>query len=510
MSEGRSDPLIVAIDQGTTGSTVLLVDCQGQVQARCSQEFPQYFPQPGWVEHEPEEIWRSVRSALRGALAQLPGAVDRLAAVGITNQRETALLWDAETSAPLGRAVVWQDRRTADVCDSLRQAGHTHRVREVTGLVIDPYFSATKVARLLAENAQWGRQARRGQVQFGTVDSFLVKKLAGGVAAPHIMEVTNASRTLLMDLKTRNFSSEMCQLFEVPEQVLPRIVASAQVVAHTTGVPELPDGLPISGIAGDQHAALFGQGCVNVGDAKCTYGTGAFVLVNTGERPLESEAGLLSTLAWQIGEEVNYALEGSCFISGAAVQWLRDGLGIIDGAEDIEKLARSVSSSGQVVFVPALSGLGAPYWDAQATGLITGITRGTTRAHLARATLEAMAFQVDDLLLAMDADLKNAQLAGVTRLRVDGGAAKNDLLVEIQAGLSHCRVDRPAELESTGRGAALLAALGAGLVAGVDQAASAVSFESHFGGPGSEEELPLAARQAARRRWEQAVARARS
>jgi glycerol kinase len=320
---------IVAIDQGTTGSTVFVMDRGGRTLAQASCEFPQHFPRPGWVEHEPEEIWRSVLSALEAALEQAPGARDHVLAIGITNQRETMVLWDGATGKPVHRALVWQDRRTSERCAEL--ASKNERVREVTGLVIDPYFSASKLSWLLQSDEAFGRAARQGLLRFGTIDSYLVERLSSGqneVSDRHLIEVTNASRTLLMDLRSRTWSEEMCDMWDVPKEVLPEIVSSAQIVARTRGVPGLPDGIPISGIAGDQHAALFGQGCVRPGEAKCTYGTGAFVLVNTGSKPLRSDAGLLTTLAWQIGDEVVYALEGASFIAGAAVQWLRDGLAV--------------------------------------------------------------------------------------------------------------------------------------------------------------------------------------
>jgi len=345
--------------------------------------------------------------------------------------------------------------------------------------------------------------ASAGKLAFGTVDSFLVWRLAGGAerGAPHVTDSTNASRTLLMELATRTWSPELLELFGIPAQVLPQIVPSAARVAATSGVPGLPDGIPITGIAGDQHAALFGQACFEPGSAKCTYGTGAFLLVNTGSTPVQSRSGLLSTLAWQIGKEAVYALEGSCFIAGAAVQWLRDGLGLIGSAREIEALARQVSSSEGVVFVPALSGLGAPYWDPEARGLITGITRGTTRAHLARATLEAIAFQVEDVIVAMRGDLGHP----VTRMRVDGGAAANDLLMQIQSDLGALTVERPTELESTARGAAMLAGLGAGIFSSQEDAARMIRLDRAF-----TPQIDPATRSAALARWADAVGRARS
>jgi glycerol kinase len=494
---------ILAIDQGTTGTTALVMGLDGATLGRKNCEFAQHFPKPGWVEHEPEDIWQSVLSAVSGALeaAKLSGA--EIAAIGITNQRETTLLWDRHTGKAVQRAIVWQDRRTALRCAELKAAGHEARVREVTGLVLDPYFAGTKLSWLLEELPGVRAAADAGKLAFGTIDSYLVWRLAGGAGspAPHVTDVTNASRTLLMDLESRTWSEEMRTLLDVPSSVLPEIVPSAARVASTRGVPGLPDGIPITGIAGDQHAALFGQACFRQGDAKCTYGTGAFLLVNTGPRVVASRSGLLSTLAWQIGQEPVYALEGSTFIAGAAVQWLRDGLGIITSAADIEALARSVTSTEGVAFVPALSGLGAPYWDPDARGLIMGITRGTTRAHLARATLEAIAFQVHDVIAAMSADLGQP----VTRMRVDGGASANDLLLQMQSDFGALTVERPTELESTARGAAMLAGLGAGMFSSPEDAARMIQLGQAF-----TPAIDSDARTAALSRWSDAVCRSRS
>jgi len=494
---------ILAIDQGTTGTTALVMALDGSTLGRKNCEFPQYFPEPGQVEHEPEEIWQSVLAAISGALQISNVRGSEIAAIGITNQRETTLLWDRATGQAVQRAIVWQDRRTAARCAELKAAGHEARVRELTGLVLDPYFSGTKLSWLLEHVPGARSAAEAGKLAFGTVDSFLVWRLAGGAAAnaPHVTDVTNASRTLLMDLAQRTWHEELCALFGVPQRVLPEIVPSAARVAVTRNVPGLPDGIPITGIAGDQHAALFGQACFAPGDAKCTYGTGAFLLVNTGQTPTPSRFGLLSTLAWQIGSEVVYALEGSCFIAGAAVQWLRDGLGIIASAQEIEALARQVPSSGGVAFVPALSGLGAPYWDPNARGLITGITRGTTRAHLARATIEAIAFQVNDVTVAMSEDLGRP----ITRMRVDGGAAANDLLLQTQSDLGSVTVERPTELESTARGAAMLAGLGAGLFSSPEDAARMIRLDRAF-----TPQIDAATRTAELGRWSDAVCRARS
>jgi glycerol kinase len=455
-------PLLLAIDQGTTGSTALVVTLEGETIGRKTVEFPQHFPKPGWVSHDVEEIWASVEAAVTGALAAANVDGKAIAAIGITNQRETTVVWDRATGKPIDMAIVWQCRRTADVCDALKQERATVTdVRAKTGLVIDAYFSATKIAWLLDHTDGARRRAERGELAFGTIDSFLVHRLTAGGA--HVTDITNASRTLLMALATGAWDAELCALFHVPESVLPRIVPSAGVVATTLGVGFLPDGIPIAGIAGDQQAALFGQACFAEGDAKCTYGTGAFALMNIGDTPILSEHGLVTTVAWGIGGKTTFALEGSAFIAGAAVQWLRDGLGIIKSAPDVEALAKRVESSDGVVFVPALAGMGAPHWDQDARGTITGITRGTTAAHLARATLEGIAFEVTDLLEAMQKDAKRP----LARLRVDGGAAANDLLMQFQADVADVVVERPTDVESTGRGAAMLAGLGAGVGGGL-------------------------------------------
>ncbi|MEZ4224677.1 MAG: glycerol kinase GlpK [Polyangiaceae bacterium] len=469
---------LLAIDQGTTGSTALVMDTSGRTLGRDNREFSQHFPQPGWVEHEPEEIWQSVAQSVEGALSAAGVKGDAVAAIGITNQRETTLLWDRAQDRAVHRAIVWQDRRTAEQCAKLKADGHEDAVRRATGLVLDPYFSGTKLAWLL-DNVDGARaRALAGELCFGTVDSYLVWRLAGGAkhGAPHVTDVTNASRTLLMDLADRSWHGAMCELLTVPKAVLPRIVPSAGTIAATRGLGILPDGVPIAGMAGDQHAALFGQACFGVGEAKCTYGTGAFVLVNVGGKPVASRFGLLSTVGWQIGDDVVYALEGSAFIAGAAVQWLRDGLGLVSKASEIEELASSVPAADGVHFVPALAGLGAPYWDPHARGTITGLTRGTTKAHLARATLEAIAFEVNDLVRAMSDDLG----AAVTRMRVDGGAAANGLLMQLQADFSNLVVERPTDLESTARGAAMLAGIGSGLLPGPEAARGMLHLDRTF------------------------------
>lgn len=495
---------VLAIDQGTTGSTALVVeaekDAAGRTIGRATTEFPQHFPHPGWVSHDALEIWASVEASVKEALVN--AGIDRteIAALGITNQRETTLVWDRKTRTPIDLAIVWQCRRTAAACEALKRDTQTaSRIFEKTGLVIDAYFSATKIAWLLDHVAGARERAGRGELAFGTVDSFLVSELTQG--AVHATDVTNASRTLLMNLARAEWDPELLAIFGVPREMLPRIVGNAEIVARTRGVGFLPDGIPIAGIAGDQQAALFGQGCFREGDAKCTFGTGAFVLMNIGPRPTLSSHGLITTAAWRIGSAMTYALEGSAFVAGAAVQWLRDGLGIIRKAKDIEELARRVSSTDGVVFVPALAGLGAPHWDPEARGTITGITRATTAAHLARATLEGIAFQVRDLLDAMAKDARRP----IARLKVDGGAAENDLLVQFQADIASVVAERPTDVESTGRGAAMLAALGAGLVAGMEDLTRYVQ-------PGTRFEPQMAApdRQVHLERWVDAVRRART
>jgi glycerol kinase len=491
---------ILAIDQGTTGSTALLLDKEGKTLGRANREFTQHFPKPGWVEHEPEDIWASVESSVRDAMRAAGLTGKDIEAIGITNQRETTILWDRQSGRPLARAIVWQDRRTEPRCRALREGGHGEKVKAHTGLVLDPYFSGTKVGYLLDETAGAREKAARGEVAFGTVDSYLVYRLSGGEV--HATDVTNASRTMLMNLATRAWDDEMLALLNVPRSVLPKIVPSAGHIAAVRGFLDIPDGTPVSGIAGDQQAALFGQACFTEGDVKCTYGTGAFVLVNTGTRPLASRFGLLSTVAWQLGDEAAvYALEGSSFIAGAAVQWLRDGLGIISKSSDVETLARKVDDSAGVLFVPALSGLGAPHWDSDARGTIVGLTRGTTAAHLARATLEGIALSVNELVQAMADDLQKP----LARMRVDGGASANDLLMQLQSDLSGLTVDRPEELESTARGAAMLAGLGAGLFRDVKSAAKLSPVERSF--TPSIDETARAARLAA---WADAIRRTRS
>ena len=443
---------ILSLDQGTTGSTALVIHEDGSVLGRGYREFTQHYPRPGWVEHDPEEIFRVTLEAARDAIA---GARETPTGVGITNQRETVVLWDRRTLAPVAPAIVWQDRRTSDRCRELREMGLAPLLRDRTGLVPDPYFSATKLEWLLRDGDLRAR-ADRGELAAGTIETWLVAKLTGGRA--HVTDHTNASRTLLYSLKTRDWDPELLRVFNVPKDVLPRVVPSAGVVAECDAT-HLGPALPIAGLAGDQQAALFGQGCVTAGKSKNTYGTGAFLLVHSGEdRPLPPE-GVLATVACGPRGEPAYALEGSIFIAGAAVQWLRDGLGLIGTAAETEPLARSVPDTGGVHFVPAFVGLGTPHWEPEARGTITGITRGTTRAHLARAALEAMAFATAELLVTMTG---GAQLS-VPALRVDGGAAANDWLMQFQADVLGVPVERPDMVETTALGAAGLAGLALGV-----------------------------------------------
>jgi glycerol kinase len=448
--------LLVAIDQGTTGTTVLIVDAAGRVRGRGYAEFPQHFPHPGWVEHDGEEIWRSVLKALRQALPRAKRAPS-IAALGITNQRETTLLWERRTGRPVARAIVWQDRRTADLCAKLRRDGHEAKIRRRTGLLLDPYFSATKLAWMLRHNRRLARRASSGELAFGTVDSWLLWKLTGGRL--HATDFTNASRTLLFDLGRRRWDGKLCELFEVPEPLLPEVRNSSGPFGEAVRVPGIPDGTPILGVAGDQQAALYGQGCVRAGQIKNTYGTGAFLMMNTGDRRITSKNGLLTTLACDSRGRPTYALEGSVFVAGAVVQWLRDGLDVLRDAAESERLARSVPDSGGTVLVPAFVGLGAPYWNPEVRGAWLGLTRGTTLAHLVRAALESIAYQSRDVFDAMAEDAGRRPPA----LRVDGGATVNDLLMQMQADILGVSVERPKHLETTALGAMALAAQACGL-----------------------------------------------
>ncbi len=448
---------VLAIDQGTTGTTVVVVDKRLALRAKVNVEFRQIFPRPGWVEHDLEDIWASVTGAVQRALRESGVQAREIAGIGITNQRETVALWDRRSGKPVQNAIVWQDRRTADLCAKLKAGGQEELVRSRTGLVVDPYFSATKLQWLLENVRGAGEKAEEGRLAFGTIDSYLTWRLTGG--AVHVTDASNASRTLLMDLRTCAWDPALLDLFGVPRPVLPEIRSSSEVYGATRNVRALPDGIPVSGMAGDQQAALFGQACFQPGEAKCTYGTGAFLLQNVGEAPVTSRHGLLTTVAWRIGGRTEYALEGSAFVAGAAVQWLRDQLRLIEKAADVEALARRVKDSGEVVFVPALAGLGAPHWRPGARGLIAGIDRGTTAGHLARAVLEGIAFQIHDLSEAMGRDAGRMP----PLFRVDGGASANDLLLQFQSDLLGIPVERPRMLETTALGAAFLAGLSIGM-----------------------------------------------
>jgi len=486
---------VLAIDAGTTGVTALLVGEDGRVLARGYEEFAQHFPRPGWVEHEPEQIWQATLAACRQVLSSgRPGP----SCVGLTDQRETAVLWRRDTLAAPRRAVVWQDRRTAELCARLAGQGAEDRVRELTGLRLDPYFTATKLAWIAENDTSVWAGVLAGDVAVGTVDSYLVARLTGG--ARHVTDPSNASRTLLYDTFAGEWSEELCELFGVPGAALPEVVPSSGLVGRTDPGAFLGLDLPVAGIAGDQQAALFGQACFAAGQSKCTYGTGSFVLVNTGRQPVRSGHGLLTTVAWDLGDGPAYALEGAVFVTGAAVQWLRDGLGLIGSAAEIEGLAATVPDAGGVVFVPALTGLGAPHWDPSARGLIAGLTRGTTRAHLARATLEAIAYEVRDVVDVMTSD---AGLS-IPELSVDGGASVNDLLCQLQADQLAVPVRRPEVTETTGLGAAFLAGLGTGVWSSTEELARTWRLDRRF------EPRSGARDNGGHRRWQAAVARARN
>jgi len=490
-----NQPLILAIDQGTTGTTALLINEAIEVVASHNVEFPNHYPEPGHVEHDVEEIWQSVTAAVGGALQKADATADRIQAIGITNQRETSLFWDKSTGKAIHRALVWQDKRTADFCEKLKADGREPFVKKRTGLVLDPYFSGTK-ARWLLNNVPGARQkAEAGELCFGTIDSWLCWRLTGA----HVTDPSNASRTLFFNLHSMSWDDEMLAMLELPRACLPRVAASSEVYGTTRGLGFLPDGIPVAGLIGDQQGALFGQACFAEGMAKCTYGTGAFILLNTGSTPRPSNHGMLTTVGWSLGGQTTYALEGSAFIAGAAVQWLRDGLGIFEQAAEVEALALSVKDSGGVTFVPALAGLGAPYWRPHARGLISGITGGTTKAHLARATLDGIALQIADILDAMSKDLGGP----LTSLRVDGGASQNQTLMQRQSDLLSATCVRPKVLETTALGSALLAGLGTGIWSSTDDIAAAWSEAARFTPAGDAAEIT-----ATRARWAQAIERA--
>jgi glycerol kinase len=507
-----NDPCVLALDQGTTGSTALLIDQSGEVRGRGYAELPQHFPRPGWVEHDGEEIWQTTLASIDQALRTSGLEARRVVAIGITNQRETTLLWSRKTGAPVAAAIVWQDRRTAERCEGLRRRGLERTIHRKTGLVLDPYFSGTKLEWMLRHHAGLKARSRQGELRFGTVDAWLVWKLTGGQV--HATEPTNASRTLLFDIRRRDWDDALLELFGVPRALLPEVRPSSGSFGETRGMALLPDGIPIAGIAGDQQAALFGQGCVQAGQSKNTYGTGCFLLLHTGERPVASRSGLLTTMACGPRGEAAYALEGSVFIAGAALQWLRDQLQILERASDSEALARSIEDSGGVVLVPAFVGLGAPYWRADVRGALFGITRGTGRAHVARAALESLAFQTRDVIEAMARDAggtspgRGARAGTAARagarvrvLRVDGGAAANDWLMQYQADLLGIPVERPHVIETTALGAGLLAGLAGGFWSSHRDLDRARRIEKRF-----EPRRTRAWRESEYARWKRAVA----
>ncbi len=490
---------ILAIDQGTTGSTVMVFDDRGRVRSRAYSEFAQHYPKPAWVEHDAEEIWTVTSGLVGQALRLAKLKPESLAAIGITNQRETVVVWDRKTGRPIHRALVWQDRRTAPACEKLRKAGAEREIRRRTGLVIDPYFSATKIAWIL-DNVRGARaRAERGELAFGTIDSWLMWKLTGG--ASHVTDYTNASRTMLFNIRTLRWDDRLCRLLRVPKAMLPEVRASAGAFGETAPGVVGRKPVPITGVAGDQQAALFGQACTRPGMIKNTYGTGCFLVMYVGSRPIESKNGLLTTLCCHADGGPAYALEGAVFIAGAAVQWLRDGLGLLERAADSEAAARRVDSTLGAYVVPAFAGLGAPYWDADARGAIVGLTRGVTADHLVRATLESLAYQTRDVVDAMAADSKKK----LRVLRVDGGATANDFLMQFQADILGVPVDRPTLIESTAAGAAYLAGLGAGLWKSARELEKIRKVDRVFG-----PKMKPAERKALYEGWKKAVARVRS
>ena len=446
---------ILALDQGTSSSRALVFDHEGNIRSIAQQEFTQIFPEPGWVEHNPMEIWSSEVAVIAEAISRIGISGREIAAIGITNQRETTVVWDAETGAPVYNAIVWQDRRTAALCEFLCEEGRDAMIREKTGLIVDAYFSGTKVKWILDNVPGARRRAQEGKLRFGTVDSWLVWNLTRGQV--HVTDVSNASRTMLFNIHTLSWDEDLLELFEIPLSMMPEVRSSSEIYGYTSSALFAHE-VPIAGIAGDQQAALFGQMCTRPGCVKNTYGTGCFLLMNTGEAPVQSYNNLLTTVAWKIGDTVNYALEGSIFTGGAVVQWLRDSLGVIRSSAEVEKLAASVSDNGGVYFVPALTGLGAPYWDPYAHGLICGLTRGATAAHIARAALESIAFQTMDIVGAMERDARMQ----LKELKVDGGASRNNLLMQFQADILYTPVIRPRVTETTAMGACFLAGLAVG------------------------------------------------
>ena len=445
---------ILALDQGTTSSRAIVFDSNSRIVAVSQKEFPQIFPNSGWVEHDPEVIWKTQLTTARQAIKRAGLSAGELTSIGITNQRETTVVWDRKTGKPIGNAIVWQDRRTAEFCDALKKNKTDRLIRRLTGLELDAYFSATKIHWLLKHTKGARAKAKAGRLAFGTIDSWLLWKLTGGSA--HKTDVSNASRTMLFNIHTGDWDGRLLELFEIPRSMMPEITPSSGAIAETTS---LGQAIPITGVAGDQQAALFGQGCHRTGVGKCTYGTGCFMLMHTGNQPMPSKNRLLTTVAWKIGNRTEYALEGSVFTAGAVVQWLRDELGVIKTATDIERLAKRVPDNGGVHFVPAFTGLGTPHWNPIARATISGLSRGTGSAHIARAALEGIAFQVNDVIRAMEADANTS----IRELRVDGGASKNNLLMQFQSDILRTKVIRPTVTETTALGAAYLAGLATGI-----------------------------------------------
>lgn len=486
---------ILALDQGTTSSRAIVFDHAGQICSVAQREFTQYFPKPGWVEHNPNEIWASQASVISEAISNININGLDIAGIGITNQRETTIVWDVDTEEPIYNAIVWQDRRTAEYCDVLKGQGLVDQIRNKTGLIIDAYFSGTKIKWIL-DNVPGARErAAQGKLRFGNVDSWLVWRLTRGEV--HATDVTNASRTMLFNIHDLKWDEDLLKLLDIPVSMMPEVKSSSEVYGHTKTTIFAHE-VPISGIAGDQQAALFGQMCIEPGAIKNTYGTGCFVMLNTGNKPVVSKNNLLTTIAWKIGKETTYALEGSIYVGGSVVQWLRDGLGIIKSSSEIEELASTVQDSAGVYFVPALTGLAAPYWDQYARGTIVGITRGTTAAHIARAALDGIAFQTHDIALAMAKDME----APLKELKVDGGASRNNLLMQYQANLLGINVVRPKITETTALGAAYLAGLAVGFWKDIDEVKTQWQVERVFEPTHDSEEI-----QQAKKGWEDAIKR---
>lgn len=489
---------ILSLDQGTTSSRALLFDADGEIKSIAQKEFKQIFPKTGWVEHDPNEIWSSQVSVAAEAISSLGINGTQVSGIGITNQRETTIVWDRKTSEPIYNAIVWQDRRTSEFCDTLKEQGHEEMIRNKTGLVVDAYFSGTKVKWIL-DNVEGAREkAEKGELAFGTVDSWLVWKLTQG--RTHITDITNASRTMLFNIHTTDWDDELLSLLDIPKSMLPSVKSSSEIYDYTN-TTFFASKVPIAGIAGDQQAAMFGQMCIEEGMVKNTYGTGCFILINTGDKPFISKNQLITTVAWKINGKVTYALEGSIFIGGAVVQWLRDGLRIINTSQDVESLAKTVEDNGDVYFVPAFTGLGAPHWDQYARGTLVGMSRGTTRGHIARAALEGIAYQTYDVLEAMKKDTQMEY----TEIRVDGGASNNNLLMQFQSDVLNAPVVRPEITETTALGAAYLAGLATGFWKDLDEIKKQWKLNRRFE---AGDDQPKAQEQV--KKWKDAVSRSKS